>query len=204
MPFKIFGSGDVLTAVEMNDYVMEQVITTTTSGNKPVAPVEGQHIYETDTDSLVVWDGSAWRRVARVAAWETYTPTWSTGATQPSIGLGTLTGRYQQIGRTMVFSAGLTWGSNTFGGSGQWIIGLPLAAASLPAPLADLQIGVGKSFDASNGTHFLHFVSRTGVTGVNAYGWNTAAGQVSAVSASNPFVFAPGDTFTVSGTYEVG
>jgi len=35
-----------------------------TSTTRPVSPFEGQTIYETDTDMLALWNGSAWRYVA--------------------------------------------------------------------------------------------------------------------------------------------
>ncbi len=34
-----------------------------TSSTRPVNPYEGQMIYETDTDRILVWDGSVWERV---------------------------------------------------------------------------------------------------------------------------------------------
>jgi hypothetical protein len=36
----------------------------TTSSNRPATPFEGQMIYETDTDMVRVWNGSAWKTVA--------------------------------------------------------------------------------------------------------------------------------------------
>lgn len=35
-----------------------------TSSTRPASPFEGQMIYETDTDMLAIWNGSAWRYVA--------------------------------------------------------------------------------------------------------------------------------------------
>ena len=35
-----------------------------TSGTRPTAPYEGQFIYETDTDMLAIWNGTAWRYIA--------------------------------------------------------------------------------------------------------------------------------------------
>ena len=35
-----------------------------TSTNKPASPFEGQMIYETDTDMVAIWNGSAWRYIA--------------------------------------------------------------------------------------------------------------------------------------------
>ena len=35
-----------------------------TSTSRPASPFEGQTIYETDTDMLAIWSGSAWRYIA--------------------------------------------------------------------------------------------------------------------------------------------
>ena len=35
-----------------------------TSSSRPTAPYEGQMIYETDTDMVALWNGSAWRYIA--------------------------------------------------------------------------------------------------------------------------------------------
>ena len=35
-----------------------------TSSTRPASPFEGQMIYETDTDVLAIWNGSAWRYIA--------------------------------------------------------------------------------------------------------------------------------------------
>ena len=39
-----------------------------TSTNRPTTPYEGQVIYETDTDVVAVWNGTAWRNIAATTA----------------------------------------------------------------------------------------------------------------------------------------
>lgn len=63
MGFKTFNSGDILTASDVNSYLMKQVNIVCTSGTRPSSPVEGMTIYETDTDHIVTYDGSSWGRV---------------------------------------------------------------------------------------------------------------------------------------------
>ncbi|HEY9414316.1 MAG TPA: hypothetical protein VIQ30_06130 [Pseudonocardia sp.] len=65
MAFKQFGAGDVLTAADLNNYLMNQSVIACTSGTRPSSPVEGMVIFQTDTDSFLFWTGSAWKRFAR-------------------------------------------------------------------------------------------------------------------------------------------
>ena len=74
-----------------------------------------------------------WIALGRLAttgdgAYLSYTPAW-TGATNPTLGNGTLTGRWTRIGRTVIGSINLTIGSTTTGGSGSWAWDLPVTAA---------------------------------------------------------------------------
>lgn len=68
MPFKVFASGAVLTAADVNDYMAEQAVITCTSTTRPT-PQEGMTIYETDTDRLLVYNGVGWRGGAWNAPW---------------------------------------------------------------------------------------------------------------------------------------
>lgn len=61
---KVFADGNVLTAADVNDYLMEQAVIRCTSGDRPSSPNEGMTIRETDTDRALTYDGSAWVRTA--------------------------------------------------------------------------------------------------------------------------------------------
>ena len=61
MPFKTWSPGDVLTAADVNAYLMRQTKAVCTSGSRPSSPVTGQEIFETDTKQTNRWDGTAWR-----------------------------------------------------------------------------------------------------------------------------------------------
>ena len=63
-------------------------------------------------------------------AWVAYTPAWTAATTNPTLGNGTLVGRYIQVGKRVDFSISLTWGSTTTAGSGTYQFGLPVAARS--------------------------------------------------------------------------
>ncbi|PVD01353.1 hypothetical protein [Streptomyces sp. CS014] len=63
-------------------------------------------------------------------AWTAFTPTWTSTGTAPTLGNGTLTGRYMKIGRTVHVYGALTFGSTTNTGTGSLTMGLPVQAAS--------------------------------------------------------------------------
>lgn len=62
------------------------------------------------------------------AAWTAYTPAWTAATTNPTLGNGTITGNYWQVGKTIHGRIVLTIGSTTTLGSGAYSFGLPAAA----------------------------------------------------------------------------
>ena len=107
MPFMVFSDASVLTAAQVNDYLMEQVITTCTSGTRPSSPNEGQFIYETDTNRYYVYN-SSWRTVGSAGA-TAFTPTWS-GLT---LGNGTQSWQYSYVPNGLLVTGKLTFGTTT-------------------------------------------------------------------------------------------
>jgi hypothetical protein len=59
MAFKTFTPG-VLTASDVNTFLMRQAVITCTSSTRPASPNEGMTIYETDTKRTLVYSGTAW------------------------------------------------------------------------------------------------------------------------------------------------
>jgi hypothetical protein len=114
-------------------------------------------------------DVPAYIRVTRVAAvplggelppvWVSYTPVWTAeGVTQPTLGNGSLTGRYVQIGKTVHMKLRLVFGSTTVvAGTSTWYFTLPVAAASAdwsgPAVILDAgtdnKLGAAAVIDAT-------------------------------------------------------
>ena len=62
--FKTFAVGEVLTAADVNDYLMEQVVgifaDATARDAQITSPIEGQFCYLADTNVLQYYTGSAW------------------------------------------------------------------------------------------------------------------------------------------------
>ena len=107
-----------------------------TSTTRPTAPYEGQMIYETNTDKVLVWDGTQWEyistpQVTEPGTWTSYTA-W--GIVQPG-SVGGITydySKYTVINKTAIWNANVTFPSGTAGISGNLITisGLPIAAAN--------------------------------------------------------------------------
>ena len=62
--FKVFSVGEVLTAADVNDYLMEQSIgifsNSTTRDAQITSPIEGQFCYLADSNVLQFYNGSSW------------------------------------------------------------------------------------------------------------------------------------------------
>ena len=201
MPFKTFGAGDVLTATDVNDYLMEQAIITCTSGGRPSTPVEGMTIYETDTDRIRTWDGSAWRVVVRIGPWVSYGPTVVPASGSFAIGNGTLAGRYTEVGETVCFKVKITFGSTTTLGSGaSYSFGLPPIArdTAVDDSFASLLLDASASTLGYRSASAFSFTSSD--FGIILH--EGSSGQF--VGPTSPWLWASGDIIRVSGTYQRG
>lgn len=65
-----------------------------------------------------------------MAAWNTYTPTWTTTGTAPALGNGTLSGRYCKNGRDVTLLITFLAGSTTTFGTGEFRFSLPVTQSS--------------------------------------------------------------------------
>ncbi|KRP60302.1 glycosyl hydrolase family 28-related protein [Pseudomonas trivialis] len=126
---------------------------------------------------------------------KTFAPTWSQSTSpQPSIGNGSLTGKYCRQGYLVKFEMTLTVGSTTtFGNStSAWSFSLPISGTQN----SPQDFIAGQCFDISAGTEFL-------VNGQIGAGSNTLtlSKNGSGVRDSFPFAWAAGDTIKISITY---
>lgn len=63
-------------------------------------------------------------------AWQSYTPAWTASGTNPTLGSGSITGRYMRIGKTVHVSITIAGGSGTTPGTGTYLFGLPFTSAN--------------------------------------------------------------------------
>lgn len=196
MPLKTFSVGDVLTAADVNDYLMEQAVITCTSATRPSSPVEGMTIYETDNDRLLTYSGSAWVVIATLGAWTSYSPTWSSSGTAPALGDGTLTGAYREIGATIHVRIKLTTGASSTYGTGVYSLSLPVAA-KIDSLLSAYCI------DASASSAKWAGVAQIIATSTGGDNMRIAVTDAtSGVGATVPFTWASGDQLMIAGSYE--
>lgn len=131
-------------------------------------------------------------------AWTSYTPTWTALSTNPTLGNGTLTGYYIQLGKTVFFRIQLAFGSTTTAGNGNWSLTLP-TTQNHPnlSPIGNVMVS-----DASTATYSFG----TAVTTISALGGGadkfiSYVGS-NPIGSGSPWAWATGDSYSITGTYE--
>lgn len=129
-----------------------------------------------------------------LGAWTAYTPS----LTNATLGNGTITGAYCQIGKIVHFRATFVLGStSTIHGTGNYM--------SLPVQAAANEVTVRRTFmtqylDASVNSYTGTALMDTASTVI--FYVNGTNGQLSSVTTTAPFTWGTSDRITVSGTYE--
>ncbi|MGM9380349.1 hypothetical protein [Streptomyces antibioticus] len=187
------GSPTVSTVVRPNTVAPGGILPSSVA---PSSPYVGQ-FYDNGTN-LLRWNGSSYDTYFKTpGAWTTYTPTWTAVTTNPTLGNGTISGKYVKIGRLVVCKIGLVPGSSTAFGSGAYSWSLPFAAAS--SSIDDL--GTARLTAAS--TYIGQCIIATGGTTVSATFPTAANASIAAnMSNSTPATFANGNSLRLTVAYE--
>jgi len=125
-----------------------------------------------------------------------YTPAWTSGGTAPNIGNGTLVGGYARFGKRVRAWVRLTWGSTTTGGTGRWLLTLPVAPVHSNALTA-------LCWDASATIPYPAVAQLDSSEHIARIGAHTAAGVVGVATATHPFTWTTSDILFVNGEFEV-
>ena len=129
-------------------------------------------------------------------AWTSWTPTW----TNLTVGNGTLTARYTQVGKTIRFRIALVFGSTT-SISGAVSHSLPATAATHAGSLPIN--GYGSLLDSGIAAFPVYLVlTNTTTASVRT---STASGTytgITIISATIPFTFSTNDEISITGEYE--
>lgn len=146
-------------------------------------------------EKLLSGTGTSW-------AWQSYTPTITSGGGSPTIGNGTIVGRYQQIGKTVHFSIEVTNGSTTNFGTGSTSFSLPVtASSSIPNRVP---ICFGEYLDASPAGSYILIGYRNGTTAVviQTLATGGAIAGYGAFDNTSPTTQATSDKTVIYGSYE--
>ena len=151
-------------------------------------------------DTVLTVDSTTATGLKYSADWTTFTPSWgSYGATQPTIGNGTLTAQYLQVGKLVDVVFRIIWGSTTNSGSaGGYYFSLPKTAKVLNAGVSGAG-GGGYAEDAAVAGYVLPHI-RISSAGANFEIFTSGFGLL---GSNSPFTFATGDFFQVQFTYGV-
>lgn len=139
-------------------------------------------------------------RVDSLGLWRTYTPAWTSTGTQPSVGNGTMTGRYCQVGKRLFVQIKFVAGSTTTFGTGDYRLSLPIPA-NAATPNA-IPLGAATMTDTGNTERggIARFITKTTIEILhdgNGDGiWTTRWGPTS------PFTFGNADGVALAGEYE--
>jgi hypothetical protein len=191
-----YANGDVFSASDINDTngtlnllnpTAKGSIVSASAANTPARLATGtqNQVLQVDTTSAtgLKWAAGAWQ-------------TWSPSIFNLTVGNGTTSARYTQIGNVVFFSFKFTFGTTS----------VMIASPNITLPVASV-----------SPAYFIVNLSDAGTAGYTAnaiipIGSNmffdlidtsTARAQSTAFSATSPFTWGNGDSFTVSGSYEV-
>lgn len=128
------------------------------------------------------------------AGWTAYTPAWI-GTVNPTLGNGTLTGRYKRIGKTILFRIRVTIGSTTNIGAGAYRFSLPIAQHADYGTWTPL--GTAYLLDTSAGSNLMRHTVAHATLG--CFLTDDAGTQV---ASTVPFTFATGDQILIAGAFE--
>ena len=124
----------------------------------------------------------------------TYVPTWSGGGIPPSLGNGSISGRYAKNGRICDFSILLTMGSTTTYGNNFWSL-------STPFQMLEAWQTIDFSLVYSDVSAGINYLGRGTANTAFVFAPLTFAATQTVVSATAPFTWATGDTLRASGSF---
>jgi len=183
-------TGVVVTVAELN--ALGAVYT---SGTRPtgVDVYEGLHIWETDTDRWMMYDGANWLCMAEPA--QSYTPT----LTNITLGNGSLAFAYKRSDGYCDYYGRFTLGSTSVI-TGQMGFSLPFSAHSVFASHNGSILIQDTGTALFSGFGYTTTVSRLDIYANNAVGTYTA---LTATSATVPMTWANTDVIDIAGRFRM-
>jgi hypothetical protein len=150
--------------------------------------------------TAAVWNADVVNNLKEIGdAWTAYTPAWTASTTNPTIGNGTIVGRWISAGKMVLFKIQVTIGTTTTLGTGNYSITLPTAAhfryETFSGTLRDVSASVTWPImgEVNVSTKDDLIIRRFPTTAGNDFA-NT--------SGTAPVALASTDAITISGCYE--
>jgi hypothetical protein len=139
-----------------------------------------------------------------LTSWQTFTPTWTSDGSAPSIGNGSMAGRYKQIGKTVFFNMSITFGSTTSFGSGAYFWSGPVPAKIGAGPAATNPfVLTGVMTDAAVANYAFVGGYFNTATQYNIQCISSITNRQSfAIGSTQPFTWGNGDQIFTAGIYE--
>lgn len=167
----------------------------------PSTPASGSAVTYTKTDGKLYLKndaGTEYDLTIGGSAWTAFTPTWTTSGSAPSLGNGTVVGRWQLVGlKAYAIHIEFTAGSTTTFGTGTWSFALP---AGLTAASTNRQILSCVIIDAGTA----NFLAQGKINASDTKVSEIRAGSTAAVvTNTHPHTWANTDVLTLSGVIEV-
>lgn len=135
-------------------------------------------------------------------AWTTYSVSWGAATTNPSLGNGSIAGRYFTIGKLVIVKVGLNLGTTSTLGSGAWSFNMPFTPASWLTGGFAFGTGAAMLNDSSAGNQVPGTAYIINVAGVYRARIATASGDV---APTIPFAWnaADGDDIDLTIAYQI-
>jgi len=164
-----------------------------------------------NADRVLFWDDSAgalkWLTVDGIVGtdlgkWQSHTVSWTAATTNPSIGNGTLTGRYIVIGKLCTYVLGLVMGSTTTYGSGNWAFSLPINAVNT-AGINFYGVAHLRKVGTANYERIAQIAPSVSTSAINTFTDPTPGSNSTNLSETVPFTWGEDDSLGFEITYEI-
>ena len=191
------------TYVSVSDAGVVSYSEVTNGASMPSTPANSVFIAKVVTSGSAV-TGTSYLNIGvsyNSGSFTSYTPEWTGTTTSPSIGNGTLSGRFFMVGKQVTVDIRVTPGSTTSFGSGNYRISLPVPANT--TVISNWHpLGSGSFLDTSaSSVYFLHVMYASATT-VLARNIGSATGTTADWGATTPATAANGDAFAFRIVYE--
>lgn len=182
--------------------VNEVTVANAATGNNPSIAATGGDTnvglnFITKGTGVLQVNGQTFGTSTSAGSWTSWTPTFSNF----TIGNGTVSGRYQQIGKTVHFRLAVTLGSTSSMGTGPTFT-LPVTASSNYSPVGDV-IGAAEITDTGTANIIgLSSWASTTTAALYVQGTGGTYANINTPTSTVPMVWTNGDAFFVNGSYE--